>query len=109
MILYGRFLNRFAVCAEISRAYGLWPLYGQSQHRKEIIIDLPFMRIIITPASRLFEERIGKHNDSSAQEASTKPDSSSTAQLSGCDGRAEKAGSGISDPVRHLSCGNRLE
>jgi hypothetical protein len=64
-MLYLRIGNSFAMLADMDRRYGFSPCLSFISCKGETIVDIPFIRVIITPARRLHGER-----DSNAEQQS---------------------------------------
>lgn len=56
MNFYFKYRKCGAIFIEVSRHLGLCPLYSFSKWENEHIIDLPWTKIILTPASKLHIE-----------------------------------------------------
>jgi hypothetical protein len=53
MMLYVKFSNYFALLAEMDKSYGFLPLYSFQSCNDELIVDIPYIRIIFTPGKNL--------------------------------------------------------
>ncbi len=71
MFYYVKCGNFFALYIELSKNFGLKPLFKLDTCNNETIIDTPFMRSIITPRKRLIQERTCNKDEQKHRKDST--------------------------------------
>lgn len=56
MLLYCRCSNYIALCIEGRRDYGIAPLFALYKYEEEIVINIPYVQLILTLPSALKKE-----------------------------------------------------
>ena len=71
MFYYVKCGNFFAIYVELSKDFGLKPFFKLDTCNNETIIDMPFMRSIITPHKRLIQENTYNKDEQEYRKNST--------------------------------------